>query len=179
MYEQLPAILPKFRTQDMEEPYFESELSRKKRNVREKRFKTDLISLGIQGISVLLNHRKQNKLQKGKKYLLMRQEALNNKIMALEDDMMSLTKATLSELDYLGKELESTGMWIKHLTKKIKILELEISRNSARIADNSNAIVFLSGAISILLFEMKRYLALYQQTISELGSFVRCFGQFI
>ena len=88
--------------------------------------------------------------------------------MALEDDMMSLTKATLSELDYLRKELESTGMWIKHWTKKIKILELEISRNSARIADNSNAIVFLSGTISILLSEMERYLALYQQTISEL-----------
>ena len=59
-------------------------------------------------------------------------------------------------------------MWIEHLTKKIKILELEISRNSARIADNSNAIVFLSGTISILLSEMERYLALYQKTISEL-----------
>ena len=159
VHEQLPAILPKFKAQDMEEPYFESGLGRKKRNIREKRFITDLISLGIQGISALLNHRKQNKLQKGMKYLLMRQEALNNKIMALEDDMMSLTKTTLSELDYLRKELESTGMWIKHLTKKIKILELEISRNSARIADNSNAIVFLSGTISILLSEMERYLA--------------------
>ena len=58
----------------------------------------------------MLNHRKQNKLQKGMKYLLMRQEVLNNKIMVLEDGMMSLTKATLSELDYLRKELESTGM---------------------------------------------------------------------
>ena len=85
----------------MEEPYFESGLGRKKRNIREKRFIIDLISLATQGISALLNHRKQNKLQKGMKYLLMRQEALNNKIMALEDDMMSLTKATLSELDYL------------------------------------------------------------------------------
>ena len=78
VHEQLPAILPKFKAQDMEEPYFESELGRKKRNVREKRFITDLISLGIQGISALLNHRKQNKLQKGMKHLLMRQEVLNN-----------------------------------------------------------------------------------------------------
>ena len=132
VHEQLPAILPKFKAQDVEEPYFESGLGRKKRSVREKRFVTDLISLGIQGISALLNHRKQNKLQKGMKHLLMRQEVLNNKIIALEDDMMSLTKATLFELDYLRKELESTGMWIKYLTKKIKILELEISRNSAR-----------------------------------------------
>ena len=44
------------------------------------------------------------------KHLLMREEVLNNKIIALEDDMMSLTN--LSELAYLRKELESTGMWI-------------------------------------------------------------------
>ena len=144
-------ILPKFKTQDIEEPYFKSGLGRKKRRAREKRFVMNFISLGIQGISALLNHRKQNKLQKGMKDLLMGQEVLSNKIIALDIDMMSLTKATLSEFDYLRKELEATGMWIKHLTKKIKILELEISRNSARIADNSNAIVFSSGTISILL----------------------------
>ena len=47
VHEQLPAILPKFKAQDMEEPYFESGLGRKKRNVREKRFITNLISLGM------------------------------------------------------------------------------------------------------------------------------------
>ena len=99
----MPAILPKFKAQDIEESYFESGLGRKKRSDREKRFVTDLISLGIQCISALLNHRKQNKLQKGMKHLLMRQEVLNNKIIALEDDMMSLTKATLSELDLFKK----------------------------------------------------------------------------
>ena len=103
MHEQLLAILPKYKAQDIEEPYFESGLGRKKRGFREKRFVTDLIRLYIQCISTLLNHRKQNILQKGMKHLLMRQEVLNSKIIALEDDMMSLTKATLSELDYLRK----------------------------------------------------------------------------
>ena len=128
-----------------------------------RRFVKDLISLGIQGISTLLNHRKQNKLQKGMKHLLMRQEVLNNKIIALEDDMMSLTKATLSGIRLFKKRTGINRYVDKKIkkTKKIKILELEISRNSARIADNSNAIVFLSGTISILLSEMERYLALY------------------
>ena len=45
-------------------------------------------------------------------------------------------------------------MWIKDLTRKIKVLELGIYRNNARIADNSNAIICLSGTISILLSEM-------------------------
>ena len=105
------------------------------------------------------------------KHLLMRQKKLDNKIVSLEN-MMSLTKATLSELDNLRKELESTGMWIKHLTKKIKVLEMELAKNNSRIIDNSNAAVFLNGTISILLSEMKRYLALYQQTVSELDNLV-------
>ena len=36
VHEQLPAILPKFKVQDMEESYFESGLGRKKRNIRKK-----------------------------------------------------------------------------------------------------------------------------------------------
>ena len=83
VHQQLPAILLKFKAQDIEEPYFKSGLGRKKRSVREKRFITDLISLDIQGISALLNHRNQNKLQKGMKHLLMRQEALNNATLKL------------------------------------------------------------------------------------------------
>ena len=110
VHEQLPTILPNFKAEDIIKPHFESSLGKKKRSTREKRFISDLIGLGIQGISALLGG--------GMKYLLMRQQKLDNKIVSLENDKMSLTKATLSELDYLRKELESTGMWIKHLTKK-------------------------------------------------------------
>ena len=34
--------------------------------------------------------------------------------------------------------------------------------------DNSNSILFLSGTISVLLFEMERYLALHERVKSEL-----------
>ena len=37
-----------------------------------------------------------------------------------------------------------------------------------RIMDNSNSILFLSGTISVLLFEMERYLALHERVKSEL-----------
>ena len=94
----------------------------------------------------------------------MRQQELDNMIVSLENDMMLLTKATLSELDYLRKELESTSMWIKPSTKKIIVLQIELAKSNARIIDNSNAVVIVS---FILLYEMERYLALYQQTVSE------------
>ena len=39
---------------------------------------------------------------------------------ALEDDMISITKETFEELDYLKRELELTGYNIKVLTTEIK-----------------------------------------------------------
>ena len=93
---------------------------KKKGSTREKRFISDLIGLGIQGISALLGHRKQNKLKKSMKHLLMRQQELDNKIVSLENDMMSLNTATLSELDYLRKENQLVcGLNIKQ--RKLRI----------------------------------------------------------
>ena len=37
-----------------------------------------------------------------------------------------------------------------------------------RITDNSNAILLVSGTISVLLFEMERYLTLHERGKSEL-----------
>ena len=165
---QLPAIIPNFKPSDVEpEPNFEEEVKEVK-SVRNRRFISDLISLGIQGISTYMNHRKQSKLAKGMKHLIKNQKTLTKRIMAVEDDMMSLTKATLKELEILRYDLRTTGMYIKHLTKQVKEMEMKIDEQSVRINDNSNAIVFLSGTISVLMSKMERYLALYEQIISEL-----------
>ena len=102
------------------------------------------------------------------KHLKHRQDALDHKIEALEDDMISITKETFEELDYLRKELELTGYNIKVLTTVIKRVEYELSRHVERVMDNSNSILFLSGTISVLLSEMERYLALHERVKSEL-----------
>ena len=135
---------------------------------RKKRFLTDIIGLGIQAFSVISQHRKQNKLEKSMKHLKHRQDALDHKIEALEDDMISITKETFEELDYLRRELELTGYNIKVLTAEIKRVEYELSKHVERVMDNSNSILFLSGTISVLLSEMERYLALHERVKSEL-----------
>ena len=135
---------------------------------RKKRFLTDIIGLGIQAFSAISQHRKQNKLEKSMKHLKHRQDALDHKIEALEDDMISITKETFEELDYLRKELELTGYNIKVLTTEIKRVEYELSKHVERVMDNSNSILFLSGTISVLLSEMERYLALHERVKSEL-----------
>ena len=102
------------------------------------------------------------------KHLKHRQDALDHKIEALEDDMISITKETFEELDYLRRELELTGYNIKVLTAEIKRVEYELSKHVERVMDNSNSILFLSGTISVLLSEMERYLALHERVKSEL-----------
>ena len=135
---------------------------------RKKIFFMDIIGLGVQAFSSISQHRKQTKLEKSMKHLKHRQDALDYKIEALEDDMISITKETFEELDYLRKELELTGYNIKVLTTEIKRVEYELSRHVERVMDNSNSILFLSGTISVLLSEMERYLALHERVKSEL-----------
>ena len=102
------------------------------------------------------------------KHLKHRQDVLDHKIEALEDDMISITKETFEEFDYLKRELELTGYNIKVLTTEIKNVQYQLSRHMERIMDNSNSILFLTGTFSVLLSEMERYLALHERVKSEL-----------
>ena len=97
------------------------------------------------------------------KHLKHRQDVLDHNTEALEDYMISITKETFEELDYLKRELELTGYNIKVLTTENKRVEYELSRHMERIMDNSNVILSLSGTISVLLSEMERYLALHER----------------
>ena len=163
--EELPAIIPNYKVGPIQEPH---QLNKSPTVSRKKRFITDIIGLGIQAFSAISQHRKQSKLQKSMKHLKHRQDVLDHKIEALEGDLISITKETFEELDYLKRELELTGYNIKVLTTEIKNVQYQLSRHMERIMDNSNSILFLSGTISVLLSEMERYLALHERVKSEL-----------
>ena len=102
------------------------------------------------------------------KQLKHRQNVLDHRIEAMEGDMLSITKETFDELDYLKRELELTGYNIKVLITEIKNVQYKLSRHMERIIDNSNSILFLSSTISVLSSEMERYLALPERVKSEL-----------
>ena len=163
--EELPAVIPNYKVGTVREP---QQFNKTPAVSRKKRFITDIVGLGIQAFSAITAHRKQSKLQNSMKHLKHKQDVLDHKIEALEDDMISITKETFEELDYLKKELELTGYNIKILATEIKMMDYELSRPMERIMDNSNSIIFLSGAISVLLSEMERYLALHERVKSEL-----------
>ena len=68
---------------------------------RKKRFVIDLISLGIQGFTAFNTNRKVNQLKKGMKKLFEQQHQLSNKVVKLEDDMISSVHVAIEGLEHL------------------------------------------------------------------------------
>ena len=108
--EEFPAIIPNYKVGPITEP---QQQNKSPQVSRKKRFITDIVGLGIQAFSAISQHRKQSKLERGMKQLKHRQNVLDHRIEAMEGDMISITKETFEELDYLKRELELTGYNIK------------------------------------------------------------------
>ena len=142
------------------------------RSQGKKRFITDLISLGIQGFTAFNTNRKVNQLKKGMKKLLEQQHHLENKVVRLEEDMISLAHVAIEGLQHLQGELIRQGRHIKNLTSRVRRLEITLSNVNACITDNTNAIKFLSSLFGLLLSDLNRYLMLYETILSELDHFL-------
>ena len=190
MEKQLPAIIPGFTVKDIEpipvppeDPFDNNpfDIDRKRRSIkdkkdntseivrpRKKRFIADLISLGIQGVSAYLQYRKKTRLERGMKVLLRKQQFANDKIITLEEDMMSLARTTLKDLENIRFDMHTMGMDIKYIAQGMKNMKILVLDNRAKLEDHENAIFFMSNALSVLLAKVERYLALYQMLVSEL-----------
>ena len=139
---------------------------------RVKRFITDLLSLGIQTLSAFYQSRKQNKLKKGMEKLFERQNRLDNRVSRLDNDMISLARTTLKSLDHFQKELVRQDEHIKHLTNRVKHVEMAMQDHVHQITDNRNSIKFLGNMLGVLLSDLNRYLLLYESILSDLDHFL-------
>ena len=121
---EIPAVVPNFRLIQHQPtttayPNIASESYVGKRS-RKKRFITDLISLGIQGFTAFNTNRKVNQLKKGMKKLFQQKHHLSNKVVKLEDDMISLAHVAIEGLEHLQDELNRQGRHIKNLTSRVR-----------------------------------------------------------
>ena len=139
---------------------------------RKKRFIVDLISLGIQGFTTFNTNRKVNQLKKGMKKLFEGKHRLEKKVVKLENDMISLAHITIEGLEHLHGETVRQGRHIRNLKARVKKLELIVDHMKTCIADNTNSIRFLSNMFGILLYDLNRYLMLYESILSELDHFL-------
>ena len=168
MEKEIPAVVPDFKLRPAPTETTKGQPNAK----RVKRFIIDLLSLGIQGFSAFYQNRKQNKLKKGMEKLFERQDKLNNRVTKLDNDMISLAKATLLSLDHFQKELVRQGEHIKHLTNRVKHVEMAMQHHEHQITDNRNSIKFLGNMLGVLLSDLNRYLLLYESILSELDHFL-------
>ena len=173
---EIPAVVPNFslnqyQTTTSAYPNIEFGSYVEKRS-RKKRIITDLISLGIQGFTAFNTNRKVNQLKKGMKKLFEQQHNLSNKVVKLEDDMISLAHVAIEGLEQLQGELVRQGRHIKNLTSRVRRLEISLTALHPRVTDNTNAIKFLSSLFGLLLSDLNRYLMLYETILSELDHFL-------
>ena len=106
MEKEIPAVVPKFELkqhESMTTAYSEMESVSYigTRSQRRKRFITDLISLDIQCFTAFNTNRKVNQLKKGMKKLFEQQHHLENKVVRLEEDMISLTHVAIEGLQHI------------------------------------------------------------------------------
>ena len=143
MEKEIPAVVPDFKLRLAPIETTKGQPNAK----RVKRFITDLLSLGIQGFSAFYQNRKQNKLKKGMEKLFERQTRLDNRAIQLENDMISLARTTPMSLDHFQKELVRQGEHIKHLTNRVKHVEMVMQHHEHQITDNRNSIKFLGNML--------------------------------
>ena len=199
LYGDLPAVLPGFQVDDLgpipwkdnhyiykvAEPtnvkrsvgLFDhiSTLKRVKRTVkvtlaRGKRFITDLIGFGMQGITALLNHRKQNELKKGMKILAENQDKLEGKINVVENEMLSITQTHMRDIKDLRDDIMVLGQGINALNQQMEDHEFDILSLKNQQIDVDKSLEFLSDTISDLFGRMQRYLSLYVQIHEKLNN---------
>ena len=111
---------------------------------RGKRFVSDLIGLGIQGISALLNHRKQSELKKGMKILAENQDKIQGRIEVIEDEMLSITQTHMKDIKDLRDDIMILGQGINALNKQIEEHEFNIFSLKNHQVDVDKSLEYLS-----------------------------------
>ena len=137
---------------------------------RGKRFISDLIGLGVQGITALLNHRKQNELKRGMKILAENQNKIEGKIEMVENEMLSITQAHMEDIKELRDDIMVLGQGINALNKQIEEHEFNILSLRNHQVDTDKSLEYLSDTIADLFGRMQRYLALYVQMHEKLNN---------
>ncbi len=130
----------------------------------------DLLSLGISGFQAFEQMQTNSKLKRSMKILARKQNFDHKKILHLEEDLMSLSRATLKEITNLGKQLHMTSAHVRHLAVQIKSIANVMQKAQQRVADNSNAIMLLSSAFATLFTQIERHLTLYQRIESQMDT---------
>ena len=86
---------------------------------RHKRFVSSLISLAFDGFKAYMVHKRDQKLQKGMQMLLEKQKRLDCRMECVEEDMMSIAKASLHEIIHMKTTIKNTNNRIDFMARRL------------------------------------------------------------
>ena len=164
--EKIPFVLKRFRYEKPEPEYRTTTptyLQRKDKyeqfrtkKLRKRRFISQLIGLGIQGISVYLEYRKTSRFEKGLHSLMQHSAMQDKEIRAIRKDMMSLTKATLRDLTDFKYDVRHHGEMINRLTREVDRMIPQLKIITGYLFDISRALYLFNGYFTQLHTQLSR-----------------------
>ena len=154
--EDLPAILPNYKSS----------------GGRQKRFLTDLLGLAFQGINTYMNYRNGQKLQDAMEDIKDRQDHLEDNIVRVENNMMSLALTTVTEIEDLREQLDISNRYLEEMVHMVTVISDEMLELEEKVKQNSEALLYLSNQLTTVIAVQERHMALYQQLLAELDHFM-------
>ena len=142
--------------------------SQQTKRIRKRRFISQPIGLGIQGISAYLEYRKITRFEKGLQQLLRHNSLQDHEIRAIKKDMLSLTKATVKDLNQLRYDISHHAEMINRLTIETDQLVTTLKNHEKWITDIKRAMIFFNNYFSQVYFQLNKYLDLFKELKSKL-----------
>ena len=143
------------------------------KRLRKRRFISELIGLGLQGISTYLEYRKTSRFEKGIQQLMRHNNLQDKEIRAIKKDMMSLTKATVKDLTELRYDISHHAEMINRLTRETDKLVTTLQHHGEWIADVKRAMLFFSSYFNQVYLQLDKYLGLFKDLRSRLQHYVK------
>ena len=135
---------------------------------RKRRFISQLIGLGIQGVSAFLAHRQQSRIETGLKHLIKHAAMQDREIKAIRKDMMSLAKATVKDLERIKVDIARNREMIHSMIEDIHYLAGELYDQKTITADLRNSVMFLNTYFNEVYVRLERYLDLLKELKGDL-----------
>ena len=143
------------------------------KRLRKKRFISELIGLGIQGISAYLEYRKTSRFEKGLEHLMKYNALQDKEIKAIRKDMMSLTKATLRDLTDLKYDIRHHGAMINRLTRELDRIIPTLKQHDHFLGDVRQGVFFFNTYFSQVYTQLNKYIDLFKEVKHQLQGFLQ------
>ena len=146
--------------------------SRQTGQFRVKRFVGALLNLAVTGVTAYLEHKKEQKMKNAMSILLANQETIQERVLTLSDDLVSIAKVTNQEIASVYTQLKDERKEITILERRLENHWMFLNRTAVALTDNANAIKLTSRLLGEILTHYERHLSLYQEMKSELDHFM-------